>query len=187
MNLYDAIMRPLEAKLLCELRQALVKSAQGDVLEIGIGTGVNLPYYNPDDINRIIGVDIRLTDNIKRIKDDRLSLLETSAEKLPFEDNSFDTVVATLVLCSVGDVKTALSEIKRVLKPLGKYIFIEHILPEKTGIAWVFTRINPLWSRFTYGCNLNRRTDILIQKGGFSSVSIRKKGKSIFCYGTARK
>ena len=167
MNLYDFLMWPLEKFLLANIRKSLISNSSGNVLELGIGTGVNLPYYDPSQISALTGLDIKLTKKILNKSRNSIALFQGSAEKLPFPDGSFDTVVATLLLCSVKDFNKAICEIKRVLKENGTYIFIEHIEPEKKALAVIFNTLNKIWPVLINGCNLNRKTDIAIQKKRF--------------------
>ncbi len=134
-------------------RQELVGQARGRVLEIGAGTGSNLPHYAGE-------VDLTLLEPDKRFRG-RLEHLghpaiRGFAEELPFEDASFDTVVCTLVMCSVRDVDAAVREIRRVLRPQGRYLFLEHVLASEPSAQRWQHRLDPTWSRLAGGCHLTR-------------------------------
>lgn len=176
MNLYDLFMHPLEQKGLVKLRTAFVSQAEGKVLEIGAGTGVNMTYYLADR------VALTLTDHkVNPILEDKLSktqlsyrLVESNVESLEFEDASFDTIVFTLVFCTVKDVQKGLKELYRVLKPGGKLIFIEHVLPIEQPTRTFFNIATPLWKKMASGCHLNRdflkslhQTDFHLQERRF--------------------
>ena len=134
-------------------RRELVGQARGRVLEIGAGTGSNLPHYVGE-------VDLTLLEPDKRFRG-RLEYLGHTAirgfaEELPFPDASFDTVVCTLVMCSVRDVDAAVGEIRRVLKPQGRYLFLEHVLASEPSARRWQHRLDPAWSRLAGGCHLTR-------------------------------
>ena len=146
-------------------------AARGRVLEIGIGSGLNLASY-PAGIETVCGVDpsaellAKASQRVANVKFP-VRLLEASSEKLPLEDRSFDTVVMTFTLCSIPDVGAALHEIRRVLKPEGALLFAEHgRAPDADVMRWQ-DRITPYWKRVGGGCHLNRKVDDLIQAAGF--------------------
>lgn len=184
MNFYDFFMAPLEKGALAKIRKELISQAEGKVLEIGIGSGANYKYYDFNKITNIIGTDVKSFSTLKNNKLSKVNYIECSAQNLPFDDNSFDTVITTLVLCSVSDVETALAEIKRVIKPKGKYLFIEHIRPHNY-LGSVLNIINVLWKRNPFGCQINKKTDIFIDKAGFSAINAKRKASGILYYGIA--
>ena len=153
-------------------RMKIVPLAKGVVLEIGIGSGLNLPFYKKDSVKHLTAIDpseeiwnINVVD-IESLPFD-FEFIKAPAENIPAKDNSFDTVVMTYTLCTISDVYKGLSEIKRVLKPDGKLLFCEHgKAPEKSIQKWQKT-INPLWKRVGGGCNLNRDIPAIINKNGF--------------------
>lgn len=159
-------------------RQRVIPAATGRVLEIGIGSGLNLPFYS-NAVTGLVGVDpsTRLVAMARIAARDRRSagalpfdveLLDRSAETLPFEDRTFDSVVSTWTLCSIPDAAAALAEMRRVLKPDGGLIFIEHgASPDRRVASWQ-NRLNPLWTRFAGGCEINRPIDELVTGAGFS-------------------
>ena len=152
-------------------RESLVPDASGFVLEVGVGSGLNLRFY-PSTVERVIGIDpswelLRMARQRVGASMTLINLVEASAEALPILTSSIDTVVMTFTLCSIADPARALSEIHRVLRPGGELRFAEHgLAPEKTVQTWQH-RLNPLWRRVAGGCNLDRRMDELIRSSGF--------------------
>jgi len=152
------------------LRSELLKDARGEVLEIGFGTGLNLPHYSRN-ISRLSIVDPArmLTDKVRK----RMAQIpfpihveHSTAEALPYPDRKFDSVVSTWTLCTILDAKKALREIRRVLKPTGTFFFLEHGRSDNARIAVWQDRLNPIQNIFGGGCNLNRRIDQLITESG---------------------
>lgn len=185
MNCYDIFMKPIEKRFLYDIRRNIIPLAYGNVLEVGIGTGVNIPLYDFGAVKSLTGLDVKLSKEIVQKADYRIALIESGAEQMPFTDNSFDTVVTTLVLCSVDNPSKSISEIKRVLKKDGQYLFIEHILPSDKKLANIFQSCNGLWSKITHGCNLNRKSDCFISNS-FDVKSIAKEVGTVLCYGMAK-
>ncbi len=153
-------------------RARLLPAARGRVLEVGIGSGRNLPFYGPE-VRSVVGVDPSaelLAMAARRAAAGRfpVELVNRSAEALSFEEGAFDTVVATFTLCSIAEPARALAEIRRVLKPDGALLFVEHGRAPEPGVAAWQDRLNPLWGRIAGGCNLNRRIDDLIRGAGFA-------------------
>jgi len=186
-TLYDFFMAPLEKRWLSQKRSRLMGLAAGQVLEIGFGTGANLKYYPTDRVTSLTVID---PDLAKAVPDDHSLRIRTEkgyAENLPFPDQAFDTVVETLVLCSVSDLNASLSEIHRVLKPGGLFIFMDHVLPENKVWAAVFRGMNLLWPHLVHGCNLTRSPHLLIEGHGFTWVQTGSFARNIFRYGVARK
>jgi ubiquinone/menaquinone biosynthesis C-methylase UbiE len=170
-------------------RAALIPLASGRVLEVGIGSGLNLPFYGPG-VGRLLGVDPspalwKLARHRAARVPFPLEFLEGSAEHLPARDAAFDTVVATWTLCSIGDPRAALAEIKRVLAPGGRFLFIEHgRSPDPRVYAWQ-RRLTPLWKRLAGGCRLDRSADELIRAAGLSIARIEAgyaEGPRLFTY-----
>lgn len=157
-------------------RAKLVPAASGAVLEIGLGSALNVPHYGPD-VRALYGVDPSL--ELWKIGRRRLGAhpfpiryLAASAERLPVADECIDTIVSTWTLCSIPDVRTAIREMRRVLKPGGRFIFIEHgRAPDARVRAWQ-DRLTPLWARVSAGCHLNRPIDTLIEEGGFDIFTL---------------
>lgn len=155
---------------LVPIRERLLAAARGRVLEIGIGSGLNLPFY-PRDVEAVIGLDPSPSLLARARREatwarSPVELRRSAAEALPLDDQSVDTVVATWTLCSTPDVAAALAEIRRVLKPGGRLLFAEHgRAPEPRVAAWQ-DRLTPLWRRLAGGCHLNRPIDALIGAAG---------------------
>jgi ubiquinone/menaquinone biosynthesis C-methylase UbiE len=142
------------------------------VLEIGIGTGLNIPHYNPAKIEKVWGLDPavamhrRAAERVARAGLD-VQLIGLSGEQIPMDDNTFDTVVITYTLCTIPDAVTALREMRRVLKRGGQLLFCEHgRAPDETVRRWQ-DRLTPIWRRFSGGCHLNRSVPELLKTGGF--------------------
>jgi ubiquinone/menaquinone biosynthesis C-methylase UbiE len=167
--LYDRLGEAMERGWMGERRARLLAGANGAVLEIGGGTGANLPHYR--GVERVIVSEpdpfmrkrLRPKLGAARVP---VAVSEAGAEALPFPDGSFDTVVSTLVLCTVPDQGAALDEIRRVLRPGGRLLFIEHVRAEGPVARWQ-DRIEPLWGRLLGGCHPNRDTLTAIEAAGF--------------------
>ena len=141
-------------------------------MDVGIGSGLNIPFYNKSKINYLYGLDPskELLDIAKSIaKENQLEVdfLQCSAESIPLPDKSIDTVLITYTMCTIPDVALSNSEIMRVLKDDGKLLFCEHGLAPDKNIAKWQKRINPLWGKIAGGCNLNRNIPKLISSSGF--------------------
>jgi ubiquinone/menaquinone biosynthesis C-methylase UbiE len=152
-------------------RRRVISGAAGRVLEIGIGSGLNLPYYS-DTAKHVIGLDpspklLAMAQKRKRRPGLPVTLLKASAEEIPLEDDSIDTVVTTWTLCTVPDVRRALIEMRRVLKPDGEFHFVEHGLADDVNIRRWQNCLTPLWRRIGGGCHLNRDIAQLIEGAGF--------------------
>jgi ubiquinone/menaquinone biosynthesis C-methylase UbiE len=185
-SLYDVFMMPLERSGIVKARKTLIPKANGTVLEIGSGTGVNFKHYNFDNIHKLIMSDKKISKKLKEIAPNHIELLELDVQDLPFVENSFDYIIHSLVFCSVNDVSKGLKEIKRVLKPNGTIIFIEHILPEKRGLKGLFSFINPAWKVFASGCNLTRDYESSLIANGFDITHSTKFMNTAFVYGEAK-
>ena len=162
------------------LRERVVSQAAGDVLEIGFGTGLNLPYYTAD-VSRLVLLDSaellprRVARRMEVCRAGGIQRLITSAERLPLEDASLDCVVSTLTLCSIRDVTAALRELRRVLRPGGKLLLFEHGRSEDPRIARWQDRLNPLQRIIACGCNLNRPVDRLLTEAEFSVSGLNRE------------
>jgi ubiquinone/menaquinone biosynthesis C-methylase UbiE len=169
---YDRMMAGSEKAGLAEHRKKLLGRARGRVLEIGGGTGANLPYYM-DAVEELVvtepeepmarRLERKLADHPRPVQ-----LVRASAEQLPFQDGLFDTVVSTLVLCTVHDQPRALAEIHRVLKPGGQFLFLEHVRSDDPKLARWQDRLNGFNTRIGHGCNCNRPTLETVERTGFS-------------------
>jgi ubiquinone/menaquinone biosynthesis C-methylase UbiE len=162
----------MKNKDVARLRAAWIPHARGEVLEVGIGSGLNLPFYS-SQVTRVYGVDpsVELQQMArKRIAAGSIDvefLTQSAEDAMPVADSSIDTVVMTWTLCSIPNASLALQQMKRVLKPDGRLIFIEHgYAPDPRAVAWQ-ERLTPVWSRVTGGCHLDRKIDSLITAAGF--------------------
>ena len=174
-RLIDVAMRNKEA---ARLRAEWIPYARGQVLEIGIGSGLNLPFYSPE-VECVYGVDPsaelgRLARTRAAASATKVEFLSQSAEApLPLANASMDTVVLTWTLCSIPNTFNALQETRRVLKPRGRLIFLEHGRAPDAGVVLWQDRLTPFWKRFTGGCHLNRKIDGLIAGAGFQITELR--------------
>jgi ubiquinone/menaquinone biosynthesis C-methylase UbiE len=170
----DLAMRNKETT---RLRAEWIPHARGEVLEVGIGSGLNLPFYS-SQVQHVYGVDpsleLQRIARKKRVGRARVEFLAQSAEDpLPLADASIDTVVITWSLCSIPNAPAALQQVKRVLRPNGSLIFVEHgLAPDPGVIAWQ-DRLTPFWKRITGGCHLNRKIDELISAAGFRITELK--------------
>lgn len=182
MGLYSQVIFPrlcdflLKRPFVAKHRRELLAQVHGEVLEIGFGTGLNLPHY-PAQVHKITTVDPnvgmhRLAQ--KRIEQTGIKVDQRvlSSERLPFEDNTFHCVVSTFTLCSIEGVTQALSEVYRVLKPGGRFLFLEHGLSPEPGIQKWQRRLNWLEMRLADGCRLDRDIKGLVEAQPFSSVQL---------------
>ena len=179
MGLYNKFILPKVIDWTCKQkpnmrqREKVIPLATGNVLEIGIGSGLNLPIYNDENVNHLTAIDPSKEIWDKNIIDTKklkfeFEFIEAFAENIPEDNNCFDTVVITYTLCTIPDMNKAFEEIRRVLKPSGKLIFCEHgKAPDKAIQKWQ-NIINPLWKRLGGGCNLNRDIPLIIQDNGFN-------------------
>jgi len=174
MGLYQDYAVPILTHLamsnryLVEYRQRTIANARGRVLEIGIGSGLNFPLY-ASDVASIHGIDPSrgLLNRALRQRASRTVLVQGSAETLPFDSAAFDTVVTTWTLCTIPDVLAALRDIRRVLRPDGRMLFVEHGLAPDRAVARWQDRLTPCWKCLGGGCHLNRKIDDLIDAAGF--------------------
>lgn len=168
-RMLDLVMRQ---KQMTPLRERIGQAASGRVLDLGIGSGLNLPFYGPRT-SQVLGVDP--SEELLRLAEERagkapvsIELLKGSGEALPLDDKSVDTVVMTFTLCTIPDAAKAVSEIRRVLKPDGALLFAEHGRAPDPGVARWQDRMTPVWKRIAGGCHLNRQPNVLIQSAGFA-------------------
>ncbi len=186
-RLIDLAMKNREAT---RHRQGLVPGACGRVLEIGIGSGLNLPFYG-SEVESVVGVDP--SEELLDLARGRLQgapfdveLQARSAEALPFEAARFDSAVTTWTLCSVPDARRALAELRRVLKPGGELLFVEHGRAKAPGVVAWQDRLNGIWGRLAGGCNLNRPIAAMIRDAGFRIEELETghlvKGPKVMTY-----
>ena len=183
MGFYDRYVLPrfincaCSTKPMMKQREKVVPQAAGTVLEIGIGTGLNLPYYDPAKVERLIGLDPseeswKLAGERAAHLDFEVEFIGLPGEQIPLQDASVDTVLVTYALCTIPDPVAALIGMRRVLRPGGRLIFCEHgIAPDAAVVRWQ-DRINPLWRKIAGGCNLNRDIPALLATGGFKITGL---------------
>src|SRR5262245_58892943 len=157
-------------KRLAAYRDRVVPAATGRVLEIGIGSGLNLRRYSPN-VQQVIGLEpspklLGMARDTERLSFP-VDLIEGSAEEIPLESASVDTVVTTWTLCTIPDASRALHELRRVLKPGGRLLFVEHGRAPDPNVVWWQDRLNPIWKGIGGGCHLNRAIGSLIEGAGF--------------------
>jgi ubiquinone/menaquinone biosynthesis C-methylase UbiE len=170
---YDRFLASVERAGLGERRAALLTQARGRTLEIGAGTGHNLRHY-PQAVSELVLTepDPHMAKRLRAHLDDEpprppAEVVEAPAEQLPFDDESFDTVVATLVLCTVRDPQRAVAEVRRVLRPGGAFLSLEHVRSQRPGLARWQDRLERPWGWIAGGCHPNRATDELLAAAGF--------------------
>jgi len=185
LGLYDKYILPKFLNCACGSkpinyqRQKVVPLAKGKVLDIGIGSGLNIPFYNSNQIDKVIGIDpshelIELAKELANDSKASIELVIGSAESIPYPDNFFDTVLVTYTMCTIPNVAIANKEMWRVLKDDGRLIFCEHgLAPDKKISKWQ-NRIDPFWGKIAGGCHLNRDIQKLITDAGFSFESLDK-------------
>ena len=203
MGLYNRYVLPNIIDAACKQkpnskqREKIIPLATGNVLEIGIGSGLNLPYYDHQQVNHLLAIDPSIYMwNKNKFATENFSFdfdfVQASAENIPSSNNSFDTIVITYALCSIQDTNSAFEEIRRVLKPNGKLLFCEHgKAPDKTIKRWQ-NLLNPVWKRFGGGCNLNKDIPLIIENNGLKINSLETmylpgwKPASFNYWGTAK-
>jgi len=153
-------------------REKIVPRASGDVLEIGFGSGLNLAHYDSSKVRRIWGLEP--SEGMRKLAANPIAesgldveLIDLPGEEVPLDDNSVDTVLITFTLCTIPEVATALDGMRRVLKPGGQLLFSEHgKAPDANVVKWQ-ERMNPVWKKFSGGCNMNRDIPALLDAAGF--------------------
>jgi len=174
---YDPLSARWEERHGAELRRKLLAHARGRVLEIGVGTGLSLPLYPP--VDELVATDpsepmLRRARRRAAEAGRDVTFVEAPAEQLPFADDSFDTVVSMLVLCTVEDQPRALQEIRRALRPNGQLLFSEHVRSEDPKRARWQDRLEPIWGVVANGCHPNRRTLDAIREAGFDVSGVEQ-------------
>lgn len=174
---YDPFMASVERAGLGRLREELLGGLDGHVVELGAGTGANLPHY-PEAVTRISlcepvpAMAGKLRAKVADLDDPRIEVLDAPAEHLPFEDASVDHVVATLVLCTVDDLDASIAEARRVLAPDGTLVVIEHVAFEGGTSRRVQELVTPVWRVVARGCHLDRETGRALAEGGFDTSGL---------------
>lgn len=183
MSFYNKHILPKFVNLACssgqmkKVRSKTIPAAQGSVLEIGFGSGLNLPFYQANQVKQFIAVEPdagmrQLAAGRLKEVDFACEILDLEAEAIPLDENLVDTVVVTFSLCTIPDVAKALSEMRRVIKPKGRLIFAEHGLAPDAGIAKWQRRIEPIWKPLGGGCHLTRKPVELLEKNGFKIETV---------------
>lgn len=178
MKFYDKYILPKITHFACSTgpamkqRAKIVPLASGKVLEVGIGSGLNIPFYDASKVEMLFGLEpspemMSLAKKRKARGDIPVEFLECPAEQIPLEDDLVDSVVITYTMCTIPDPITALAEMRRVLKPGGKLLFCEHGIAPDRSVERCQYFLNPVWKRLGGGCNLNRPIPVLIERGGF--------------------
>ena len=178
MGFYSRHVLPHVVHLACSTRSAMrqraevVPRAQGRVLEVGFGSGLNLPFYDAARVSRVWGLDPSAEMHAKAgdaivAAPFPVELVEAPGDRIPLPDDSVDTIVTTYTLCTIPDTDAALAEMRRVLKPGGELLFCEHGLAPDRWMQRQQALLNPLWRRLGGGCNLDRRIPAVLESGGF--------------------
>lgn len=178
---YDRWMRAAETACLFQWRAELLQDVEGEVLEVGVGTGANLPHY-PKKVKRLVLAEPdrhmrrRLQVRCGSSEFPQAEVSEAAVHDLPMPDASLDAVVSTLVLCSVPDLHAAVAEVFRVLRPNGRFLFLEHVAADHnpTRLKWQ-RRLEPVWKRVAGNCHLTRRTEEAILAAGFQIERIQRE------------
>jgi ubiquinone/menaquinone biosynthesis C-methylase UbiE len=185
MSLYEKYVLPKFLNCACgskpvaRQREKVVPLAEGKVLEIGIGSGLNLPFYDKTRVDEIWGLDPseELSEMARAVaiqEGMEVNFISSGAEEIPLPDNHFDSVLITYTMCTIPEVMRANTEIRRVLKNQGKMIFCEHgAAPDENIRKWQ-KRINPFWGKIAGGCNIDRNIPSLIQDSGFDIIEIEE-------------
>lgn len=182
MSLYERYILPPVIHFACgskpnmKQREKVVPLAEGEVLEIGMGSGLNLPFYDRGKVRKVWGLEP--SEGMRQIArrnlagtDLPLEMIDLPGEEIPLDSNSVDTVVVTYTLCTIPGVERALQGMQRVLRPGGKLLFCEHGIAPDDGIRKWQNRLNPTWRRFAGGCNVNRDIPALLAASGFRVVN----------------
>ena len=178
---YDVLDAGVEGRLR-PYREQTAGQARGDVLEIGGGTGANLPFYSTDVRLSVLEPNPHMAKRFRRRTAERgreATIVPEKGEDMPFPDASFDSVVTTLVLCTVDDLDRVVPEARRVLRPGGGFYFYEHVASESPRRRRWEDRLNPPWRFLTTGCNLNRDIAAAIRSAGFSRVELTRFDLSV--------
>ncbi|MFK8021945.1 MAG: class I SAM-dependent methyltransferase [Pseudomonadales bacterium] len=183
MGLYDRYILPHVINAACgtkpilKQREKVVPHAEGQILEIGMGSGINIPYYNPEKVEKLWGLEPsegmreKAKPRVEAAPFD-LEWLGLPGEEIPLDDNTIDTVVLTYTLCTIPDALKAVKQMRRVLKPGGKLLFSEHgKAPDEAIYRWQ-KKLDPLWGKMAGGCHLSRDIPDLLTQGGFEVKDI---------------
>ncbi|MFI7589075.1 class I SAM-dependent methyltransferase [Spongisporangium articulatum] len=174
--LYDPFLALGERRSAAAVRARLLGSLSGDVLEIGAGTGLNVPHY-PQDLEQLVLTepDPAMLRRLRRRAGDRTTVVGAPAESLPFADDGFDAVVSTLVLCTAPEPGAALAEVARVLRPGGRLVLMEHVLAQAPRLARRQRRYARPWKALAGGCRCDQNTALLLSEAGFDVSGLRRE------------
>ena len=182
MNLYNKYILPsliisgCNKKPQMKQREKIIPNAKGKVLEVGIGSGLNLSFYDPDKVTELVGIDpsLELWEKRQPVKDlgFHYEFIKGVAEDMPFGKDNFDTIVITYTLCSIPDFQSALESLRKVLKPNGKFLFCEHGKAPDKSVLLTQNAINPIWKLIGGGCNINRDIPSIINGNGFKILNL---------------
>lgn len=184
-SLYDTLMGPLEKKWIARVRKNIVSGLEGNILEIGAGTGANFQYYSSDKVAAVTTIEpnpYMIEQAKEKAKESALPIIfhQGIAEDMPFQEGEFDTVVATLVLCSVHDPHKVFQEMRRVCKKGGRIILFEHVRTESASLAALQDILTPAWKKLCDGCHLNRDTGRYMKESGIDVINEKHYLKGIF-------
>lgn len=182
-KLYDIAMKPFERSRFYQIRKSIAGNARGTVLEIGSGTGINFPFYRQADSVAAIEPDEAMRKrSLQRAAEAKVPIrtYAAKAEALPFGDDVFDSVVATLVFCTIPEPEKALREIRRCAKNGAKLYFFEHVRMDQKPIGFLQDAMTPLWQKVAGGCHLNRDTLALIRKSGLNVLEVKPMYDGLF-------
>ncbi len=177
MGFYSDVILPrlcdlaMRNKQLVPFRERVIGAAEGRVLEIGVGSGMNLPFYRPS-VREVLALEpaprlLTMARSASHASSMPVSFLEASAEAIPLDQHSVDTIVTTWTLCSIPQAATALAEMRRVLRPGGKLLFVEHGRAPDAIVRWWQDRLTPVWRSISGGCHLNRPIQAMIEGARF--------------------
>lgn len=182
-KLYDAAMKPFEKSRFYQIRASIAGNAKGKVLEIGSGTGINFPYYKKADLVKAIEPDSGMRKQSEQRAESakiQIKIYDAIAEALPFADDEFDTVVSTLVFCTIPEPEKALKEIQRCAKSNADIYFFEHVRMDQKPLGSIQDAMTPLWKKVAGGCHLNRDTLQLIRQSGLSVTDVKPMYGGLF-------
>ncbi|MCP4934201.1 MAG: class I SAM-dependent methyltransferase [bacterium] len=188
-GLFDRFVSPWLVHRACSLspiaeqRQKIVPLAQGVIVELGMGSGLNMPFYDADKVKKLIGIDpgaalMNKAHMIAKTMSFDVDLHIVGAEDIPLEDQSVDTVLVTYSFCTIPDNAGAVREARRILRPGGRLLFSEHGISDKVSTAKWQNRLNGIWGKVAGGCHLNRNIESLLLGEGFEIAEIEKKRMS---------
>lgn len=182
---YDFFMNPLEKKKFKRIRKELISKASGNVLELGSGTGINFPLYEAaEKVTASEPSQHMIARSLSKLKKSfvPIEMVQASAEELPFAANTFDTVVATLVFCTIPNPEKAILEMKRVCKSEGKILLFEHVKMENRFLSTLQDWLTPVWKKICDGCCLNRDTINLLKVHDITILKMQKYYSDLFIF-----